>query len=258
MPPDQFPDRSLTFGLWFPSQCRGEWRIGTRLGLGMNHLGRATTLGSAPEQSAREFKLHGSPLGHENIEMFTQFRNRRTQHQGKQMVVHFFGVPRLGPLFAANPFDGLGVKGGELPSLHREAPPQGHGPGSAFFQGRIVEKGEGTTVQNFMGQRRGFTGIDEAGPDSALLEASDQGLKPHHIHALVETVLHGLPHQGMAGNLDGECDVLLAGRLVGENCRHQVVGFHPLDGWRVAAPTLEAKHHQRSIQIPAPARGKHG
>ena len=55
----------------------------------------------------------------------------------------------------------------------------------------------------------------------------------------------------------GPDGVVLAGRGLGEHRGQQVVGLHALDRRRVAPAAAEPQHHQRPVEVPAPAGLEH-
>ena len=73
----------------------------------------------------------------------------------------------------------------------------------------------------------------------------------------MQTVGDGFVHQRMVGNADLAGQILGAGRLIGKNCREQIVRPHALDRRRHFVPAVEAQHRERSRRIPAPARSEH-
>ena len=73
----------------------------------------------------------------------------------------------------------------------------------------------------------------------------------------MQGVVDGLAHEHVIRDLDRAGGVLLAGGGLGEHCRHEVVGLHALDRWRVAPPVAEAQHHERAVEVPTPPRLEH-
>ena len=77
------------------------------------------------------------------------------------------------------------------------------------------------------------------------------------VERLVQRVVDGLAHEHVVGDLDRAGDVLLARRRLREHRGHEVVGLHALDRRRVAPAVAEAQHHQRAVEVPAPAGLEH-
>ena len=78
------------------------------------------------------------------------------------------------------------------------------------------------------------------------------------VHGFVQAVVDGFVHQRMIGNAHLAGEIFGAGRLIGKDRGHQIVGAHALDGRRHLAPARVARDGQRARSVPAPARGEHG
>jgi len=75
---------------------------------------------------------------------------------------------------------------------------------------------------------------------------------------LIEAVADGFPDQRMVRNADVAGEIFRAGRLVGKNGGHQIVGAHALDGRRHLPSAGIARDGQRPGGIPTPAGPEHG
>ena len=87
--------------------------------------------------------------------------------------------------------------------------------------------------------------------------ALEQRLEPVDVERLVQRVVDRLAHEQVVGDLDRAGDVVLAGGGLGEDRGQQVVGLHALDGRRVAPAAAEPQHHERPVEVPAPAGLEH-
>jgi len=77
--------------------------------------------------------------------------------------VKFFGVTDVGPGLFLNRFDRIRVQRAHASGEGVVGPTQADGPGTTFFQRRIVEKGIGVCIEDFMGHGRGRRRIDGIG-----------------------------------------------------------------------------------------------
>ena len=146
------------------------------------------------------------------------------------------GVAQLGRRLVPDPGDGVGVEGGQVPGVDRQAAAQRHRPAAPLLEGGVVEEGVGPAVEDLVGQRRRLGGVPAGDGDGAALEASTSADQALDVHGLVQAVVHRLADQHMVGDRDRAGGVLLAGGQGREHRRHQVVGLHALDGRRVLGP----------------------
>jgi hypothetical protein len=100
--------------------------------------------------------------------------------------------------------------------------------------------------------------VDEVNPHRPLLEPAQQRLEALDVHRLMQAVAQRLPHERVIGDLDrtGRGVVLTRGERR-EHGGHEVGRLHALDVERVHPTALAAQDSQRTIEVPAPARGEH-
>src|SRR5438552_11731912 len=70
---------------------------------------------------------------------------------GQQGIVQLVGIARIGALFIANALDGGLIENARSSGVDRL--------GTTFFQGSIVEEGEGLGVDDVERERRGLDGV---------------------------------------------------------------------------------------------------
>ena len=108
-----------------------------------------------------------------------------------------------------------------------------------------------------MRQRRWFRQIARNALDGAALDLFEHGDQPVNVHRLGQTVLNGLLHQRMVGNLAVAGDVLQAGQLVREHRGQEVLRFHALERRGNFAPAPLPRQRQRARRVPPPADREH-
>ena len=133
--------------------------------------------------------------------------------------------------------------------LHRVAPP--------LLERRIVEERVRPRVEDLVREHRRLGRVARDQPQLAAVDAAEHGVEPVEVHRLLEAVAHRLRDQRMIGNLAIAGDVLEAGRGIGKDRRHQIVGQHPLQLRRDLAAAAGARHGERDRRVPAPARLEH-
>jgi hypothetical protein len=172
--------------------------------------------------------------------------------------VELVGVARIGLHFFPDPLDGVRVQPAQIACLHRQPPSKRHRPAAALLQGRVVQVGERPAVEDLVGQDGRLHRIPGHHFHLARVDVVEQRAQAVHVHRLAQTVLERLVHQWMVRDLHGPgCHILLTRRQRREHGRHEVVGFHALDGRRVLSPAPHPQHRQSPVQVPSPPRGEH-
>ncbi len=136
-------------------------------------------------------------------------------------------------------------------------------PRAPLLQRGVVEEGVGAAVQDLLGEHRGDDRVHAVRHDLAGPQPDEHRGEAGEVHRLGATVVEGLAHHRMRGDLDRARDVLLAGCEGGKDRRHQIVRLHALDRRRDAAAPPVAGGDERTGQVPPPAgaehrRGEHG
>ncbi len=121
----------------------------------------------------------------------------------------------------------------------------------------VVEERVRRGGEDLVREHRRFGGVAAVHGDRARLDAFEQLAHAVDVERLVQRVGDRLADEEVIGDLDRAGDVLLAGRRLGEQRRHHVVGFHALDRWRVLAPVAEPQDEQAPVEVPPPARQEH-
>ena len=168
------------------------------------------------------------------------------------------GGRRLRPGLLAYALDRLGVEAADVGGGFRvQRAAHRHRPGAALLQGRVVEEGVGTGIEDLRRERGGLGEVAGHDPDLPAREPRQQGFEPLDVHRLGQRVGDGLLHQRMVGDLARAGEVLGAGDLVGEHRGDEILGLHALDLRRNLAPAPEARDRQRDVRVPAPAHVEH-
>jgi len=165
--------------------------------------------------------------------------------------VHLVGRLGIRCYFLAYGGDGVCVEGAEIcAGLGIEPATVDDGLGATLFEGRIVEKGIGTSVEDLLGELRR---LGEVLGDELHLAIVNRPQEALDVHGLLEAVADRLLDQRVLWDLALSLDILEAGQLIGKNDRDQIVGVHSLQRRRHLATAAKALHRQGTTGVPTPA-----
>ena len=173
--------------------------------------------------------------------------------------MEFVLIAEIGPTFAANGGDGLGIESaGTLENTGGQIAAGGGGTGATLFEAGFVEEGEGVGVEEFVGELGWDRGVDGEAADGSLLDTAQDLDEAFEVHGLLQDILHDLVDERVIGYLNVADDSLEAGCGLGEDGGHEIVGAGALD---LRGDTLafgEAEKLEAATGGPSPASFKDG
>ena len=245
------------FGYGAPGGRRLDRRIDDGLRIDAAH--QVEAFGGCPEAAALDGEGGGAAGGDQQGGIGGQRLFVFQEAQAAERFVQLIGVAHGRPGFRDDLCDGGGIqRGGAFRIVGGQGAAHLHGAGAALFERRVVEEGVGVGVQNLVREGRGFGRIDGHSLNRAFGDVAEQLTQAFQVHGLVEAVVDGLLDQRMVGDARFGGEIFGAGGLVGEDCGHQVVGAHALDGRRHFASAAVARDGQGARGVPAPAGDEHG
>ena len=172
--------------------------------------------------------------------------------------MQFLGVAHQRPGFGPDPIDRIGVEQTEVFHFGGIEPGAvADGVGAAFLEWRIVEKGIGPRVDDFLGERRRLAQVTAYQGELVVFHILQQRDQIVDIHGFGQAVVDGLRYQRVVGNLALAGKIFLAGDLVREDMGDEIFGVHALPLGRHALPVAVALDRQRAGRVPAPAHFEH-
>ena len=173
--------------------------------------------------------------------------------------MQLIGVANVGTGFFADACDCLLIEpadfvehclGQHAAHLHRTR--------AALLERSVVEEGVGIGVQDLVRELRRHGRVDCEAADRAAADAVDDAAQTVDVHRFGEDIFHHLLNQRVIGNTDVAFEILGTGRDVGKDRREKIVAADTLNLRRNFLAALKAQQRQRTIGVPAPARGEDG
>src|SRR6266516_4659090 len=212
-------------------KVRRQAEFGSDGGAGVENLDGGEVLGGEPHEAAVSVGNGGAARGDEIVEPGFGVRgNRRSEignwiwsadgEKAEEGLVELLRIAGVGARFVNDALDGIGVEGAQVAGVLRERAAQGNGAGASFLERGVVEVSVGLGIEHLVGEGGGLRGVLRVQADLACFNAFEDLLQAVDVHRFVHTVVDGLTHDRVVGDLDRAGLILLATDELREDRRH--------------------------------------